>query len=56
VETDGWEHHGTRAAFEADRSRDAELTMAGYRLVRFTYAQLKHEPDRVARTLSALLG
>jgi very-short-patch-repair endonuclease len=29
VETDGWESHRTRAAFETDRARDAALTAAG---------------------------
>ena len=28
VETDGYEHHGTRAAFERDRAQDAQLTAA----------------------------
>jgi hypothetical protein len=56
VETDGHETHGTRAAFERDRARDARLTMLGYRVVRFTYRQLVHEPDRVAATLAALLA
>jgi very-short-patch-repair endonuclease len=37
VETDGWETHGTQAAFEADRARDAALTAAGFRVVRFSW-------------------
>ena len=28
LEVDGWRHHGTRAAFEADRARDATLRTA----------------------------
>jgi very-short-patch-repair endonuclease len=56
VETDGRATHGTRAAFERDRARDAHLTAAGYRVVRFTYRQVAHEPDTVARLLSSLLG
>jgi hypothetical protein len=40
VELDGWETHRTRAAFEADRRRDAALQAAGWRVVRFTW----HEP------------
>jgi very-short-patch-repair endonuclease len=36
VETDGYETHGTRAAFDADRRRDAALQAAGYRVLRFT--------------------
>jgi very-short-patch-repair endonuclease len=37
VETDGWETHGTQAAFEADRARDAALTAAGFGVVRFSW-------------------
>jgi hypothetical protein len=37
VETDGWEAHRTLAAFRADRAKDAALTAAGYRVLRFTW-------------------
>lgn len=56
VETDGHEHHGTRIAFERDRARDAHLTTLGYRVVRFTHRQVRHEPDTVATTLVALIN
>ena len=56
VETDGFAVHGTRAAFEADRRRDAALQVAGYRVVRFTLRQIRDEPAHVARTIGALLG
>jgi very-short-patch-repair endonuclease len=46
VETDGWESHGTRHAFEQDRRRDAALTAAGYRVVRFTWWTDPHEAVR----------
>ena len=36
VETDGFETHGTRAAFRNDRAKDAALTASGYRVLRFT--------------------
>jgi predicted transcriptional regulator of viral defense system len=53
VETDGWESHRTRAAFEADRRRDAALQADGYRVVRFTW----RTPDAVIlRRLHALLS
>ena len=41
VETDGFEHHGTRAAFERDRARDAALTVRGWRVLRFTEPQVR---------------
>jgi very-short-patch-repair endonuclease len=55
VETDGYRHHRTREAFERDRARDARLTVAGYRVVRFTYRQLVREPAAVAAVLVRLL-
>jgi very-short-patch-repair endonuclease len=55
VEVDGWEFHKTRAAFERDRARDAALLVAGYRVVRVTYRQLRVDPARVADTLRHLL-
>jgi hypothetical protein len=41
VETDGYMHHGTRAAFERDRARDAALTARGWRVLRFTEPQVR---------------
>ena len=52
VELDNWEHHRDRAAFERDRIRDAELMLAGYRVVRITWRRLRDRPDAVA----ALIG
>jgi hypothetical protein len=52
VETDGWETHRTRAAFEQDRRKDAALTADGWRVVRFTW----HEPRAtIQRRLQSML-
>jgi len=40
VELDGWRFHGTRAAFERDKERDAELHAHGLTTLRFTYRQV----------------
>jgi very-short-patch-repair endonuclease len=56
VETDGWQYHRTREQFERDRHRDAMLTRAGYRILRFTHRQLTRDAGVVAATLSAALG
>jgi hypothetical protein len=48
VETDGHAHHGTRAAFERDRARDARLTALGWRVMRFTARQVRGESGSVA--------
>lgn len=56
VEVDGWESHGTRSAFEADRARDARLKSLGYQVLRFTHWQVAHEPRAVVSTLRDLLA
>jgi hypothetical protein len=56
VETDGFETHGTRAAFERDRKRDATLALAGIRVLRFTYRRVTREPASVAATVAAVLA
>jgi hypothetical protein len=55
VETDGRATHLTPTAFESDRRRDALLQVAGYRVVRFTYAQVAWESPSVADVIRALL-
>lgn len=55
AETDGWQAHGTRQAFERDRRRDADLTVAGWRVVRITWKRLLDEPRAVATQLKRLL-
>jgi predicted transcriptional regulator of viral defense system len=55
AETDGGAAHATRRGFENDRRRDQRLTLAGYRVVRFTYSQVFDEPRSVETTISELL-
>jgi very-short-patch-repair endonuclease len=40
AEVDGYEFHASARSFAADRRRDAELTASGYRVLRFTWADL----------------
>jgi hypothetical protein len=56
VETDGFHTHGRRAAFEDDRSRDADLQSRGYVVLRFTWRQLKTESLLVAARLARALS
>jgi very-short-patch-repair endonuclease/predicted transcriptional regulator of viral defense system len=56
VETDGWDTHRTRKAFEDDRAKDAALTAAGYTVVRFTWRQLRYDPETVAARIKAILA
>jgi very-short-patch-repair endonuclease len=57
VEVDSFGFHSSRAAFESDRLRDAELQANGLRVVRVTWRQLAGEPEemlgRLARALDA---
>jgi very-short-patch-repair endonuclease len=55
VETDGLTYHRTPAEQAADRKRDQVLARAEYRVVRFTNAQVRLEPDEVIATLRDLL-
>jgi very-short-patch-repair endonuclease len=58
VEIDGFRFHSSRAAFERDRIRDAELQANGFRVIRVTWRQIVREPDamlaRIARLLAAV--
>jgi very-short-patch-repair endonuclease len=55
AEVDGFAYHGSRAAFERDRRKDAVLQTVGYRVVRFTWRQLDEEPHAVVARLAQLL-
>jgi hypothetical protein len=55
VETDGWETHSTRRAFERDRRRDLLLLRAHYRTVRVTWRQVFGAWPEVAAGLRPLL-
>jgi very-short-patch-repair endonuclease len=50
----GYRHHGDRSAFERDRARDAHLQRLGFRVMRFTYRQVKDDPDSVLAAVRAL--
>jgi very-short-patch-repair endonuclease len=56
VEVDGFAYHGSRAAFERDRRKDADLQAAGLRTTRVTYRQIRHEPLALSANLAASLN
>lgn len=56
VELDSYGFHSDRRTFESDRLRDAELMLAGYRVVRVTYRQLTRQPQALASRLRNLLA
>jgi very-short-patch-repair endonuclease len=55
VETDGGRAHGTRRARRRDPIRDADLQIAGWRVMRIPSERLSREPDAVADQLRRLL-
>lgn len=55
VEADGRRFHQSPVAFERDRARDRALLLSGYRVIRFTHAQVDSEPDSVVATIRRLL-
>jgi very-short-patch-repair endonuclease len=56
VELDGYEFHRTRARFEQDRSRDGDLLIAGYRVLRITHRRLESDAPGVVATVRRLLA
>lgn len=56
VEADGRTYHDNPEAFERDRRRDRDLTLAGYRPVRITWAQLQGESTATLAAIRRLLA
>ena len=56
VETDGWEAHSGRQAFEDDRAKDAELRALGFTVLRFTHRQVTERWEWAEATVRALLA
>jgi very-short-patch-repair endonuclease len=56
VEVDGYAYHSTRAAFERDRIRDAELQAAGYQVMRVTWRQLIETSEAVVALIAQVLA
>jgi very-short-patch-repair endonuclease len=55
VEIDGWAWHSTPDRFRADRRRDNDFLLAGWRVLRFTWYDLTQQPRVVIREVRAAL-
>jgi len=55
VELDGWGAHGTRGAFQEDRERGNALELAGWLLLRFTWADVTQSPRETAAMVRGAL-
>jgi very-short-patch-repair endonuclease len=56
VETDSYDFHGDRPAFERDHRSTVKLEVAGYRVLRTTFRMLRDEPDPFLRLVRDALG
>jgi predicted transcriptional regulator of viral defense system len=56
VELDGWSTHGNPDAFQADRQRDVELQLAGWRVARLTWNDITRRGPATMSRLRALLS
>jgi hypothetical protein len=56
LETDGARFHSSRAQIERDRRKEADLVIAGYRVLRATYLQVEREADVVAAMVRAAMS
>lgn len=55
VETDGYQFHRGRQAFEDDHTRSLELKARGYEVLQFTYRQVVGEREQIVALLRSLL-
>ena len=55
AETDGYETHGTREAFEHDRQRDRDMLIDGIRTTRITYRKATEQRSALGDELTKLL-
>jgi hypothetical protein len=56
VEVDGRGFHDTARAFDQDRERDRRLLVAGWRVIRVTWRQIRDEPAELAADLRRALA
>jgi len=55
VETDGYDYHRGRTAFQDDRARVLDLRAGGFDVIRVAEKQVDDEPQRVAEVVGAAL-
>jgi len=56
IEVDGYESHTSLQAFRRDRDRQNRLVAMGWTVLRFTWDDVVHDPTRVARAITNVLG
>lgn len=56
IEVDGWAYHGSPSAMGKDFVRQNGLVPYRWRVLRFTWAQVVHQPEYVAATIGSVLA
>ena len=56
VQVDGHAHHSSAADRGRDVAHDAELSLRGYHVLRFTYAQVLHDWPAVERSIARAIA
>jgi very-short-patch-repair endonuclease len=56
VEVDSWAHHSSRASFEQDRRKRADLQAADYTVLPVTWRQMTGQPEAMAARIAAALA
>jgi superfamily II DNA or RNA helicase/very-short-patch-repair endonuclease len=56
IELDGFEFHGSRAAFSYDRLRQNDLHAAGWIVIRFSYDSIRLDTERCVLQLQAVMA
>jgi very-short-patch-repair endonuclease len=56
IQLDGFEFHRTRRDREKDAASDADLELAGYRVIRLTWDDVTVNGERTLRRLRLALG
>ena len=55
IEVDGYRDHSGKGAFRGDRRRDVDLMLGGYRVARFTHAEVVRGGAETAKRIRGLL-
>jgi very-short-patch-repair endonuclease len=56
IEVDGYAYHSDDGRFQGDRTRQNALIASGWRVLRFTWADLDRRPHEVVRQIRTLLA
>jgi very-short-patch-repair endonuclease len=56
IEVDGYEKHSSLKAFQHDRNRQNDLVELGWTILRFTWDDVVHRPEKVANRIRRVLG